>query len=153
MLPMPLRPRKTRRSWEAGTTRMTFQRLRVMSCKRHPHLFPDHRLGHFFGGMRMLSRGFNIPRFMASLAMPLTKRPHPCLLYSMYTFVSRFSPSAKLRKLEDHFAEIATTQLRESVQNVDRVFDAIRASNIMAVYYYSKAQYHVGTMMTAQAAR
>lgn len=103
--------------------------------------------------MRLLGKAINIPRFMASLDMPASKRPHPCLLYAMYALVARSSPSPKLQKLEEHFAEIAATQLQQSVKSVDRIFDAVRASNIMALYYFSKAQYHLGTMMTNQASR
>ncbi|WWD20388.1 hypothetical protein CI109_104864 [Kwoniella shandongensis] len=118
-----------------------------------PKIARDHLLDLFFSGMRLFGQEFHVPRFMASLTLPPSKRPHPCLLYSMYTMASRISSSPAISQLELHFYSIAGRQLDEAINNADRLLDACRASTILAVYKYSKARYHEGWMMTGQAAR
>ncbi|WVF68407.1 hypothetical protein IAT40_003172 [Kwoniella sp. CBS 6097] len=118
-----------------------------------PKIARDHLLDLFFSGMRLFGQEFHVPRFMASLTLPPAKRPHPCLLYSMYTLASRISTSSPIRSLEPHFYSIASRQLEESIGHADRLLDATRASTLLAIYKYSKARYHEGWMMTGQAAR
>ncbi|WVQ95964.1 hypothetical protein IAU59_003063 [Kwoniella sp. CBS 9459] len=118
-----------------------------------PKIARDHLLDLFFSGMRLFGQEFHVPRFMASLTLPPAKRPHPCLLYSMYTLASRVSTSPPIRSLEPHFYSIASRQLEESIGHADRLLDATRASTLLAIYKYSKARYHEGWMMTGQAAR
>jgi hypothetical protein len=88
-----------------------------------------------------------------SLSLPPSKRPHPCLLYSMYLLASRISSSPSIRALETHFANIASRQLEESIAKADRLFDATRAAAILSTYKYSNARYHEGWMMVGLAAR
>lgn len=126
------------------------------------------RLDIFFTGMKMFGLEFHVPRFFAryassrtglvaandaSLTLPVSKRPHPCLLYSMYLLASRVSSSASIRALEKHFYSIASRQLDESISKADRLFDATRAATLLAVYKYSNAKYHEGWMMVGLAAR
>ena len=85
--------------------------------------------------------------------MPASKRPHPCLLYAMYLLASRISTSQPIRSLETHFYSIASRQLEEAISHADRLFDAVRAASMLAVYKYSLARYHEGWMMTGQASR
>ncbi|WWC95459.1 hypothetical protein V866_002323 [Kwoniella sp. B9012] len=118
-----------------------------------PKVARDHLLDLFFSGMRLFGQEFHVPRFMASLTLPAHKRPHPCLLYSMYTLASRTSDSPPIRQLEPHFYKIASSQLETSIGMADRLLDATRASTLLAIYKYSKARYHEGWMMTGQAAR
>ncbi|OCF77881.1 hypothetical protein I204_01884 [Kwoniella mangroviensis CBS 8886] len=118
-----------------------------------PKVARDHLLDLFFSGMRLFGQEFHVPRFMASLTLPAHKRPHPCLLYSMYTLASRISDSSPIRQLEPHFYKIASSQLETSIGMADRLLDATRASTLLAIYKYSKARYHEGWMMTGQAAR
>ncbi|WVR07980.1 hypothetical protein IAU60_005023 [Kwoniella sp. DSM 27419] len=119
-----------------------------------PKVARDHLLDIFFSNLRLFGQeGIHVPRFMASLTLPPAKRPHPCVLYSMYTMASRVSTSPSIRTLEPHFYSIAAKQLEESIANADRLLDATRASTLLAIYKYSKARYHEGWMMTGQAAR
>ncbi|WVW86826.1 hypothetical protein I302_108881 [Kwoniella bestiolae CBS 10118] len=118
-----------------------------------PKIARDHLLDLFFSGMRLFGQEFHVPRFMASLTLPTHKRPHPCLLYSMYTLASRISDSPPIRQLEPHFYKIASSQLETSIGMADRLLDATRASTLLAIYKFSKARYHEGWMMTGQAAR
>ncbi|OXH37554.1 hypothetical protein J008_02158 [Cryptococcus neoformans] len=118
-----------------------------------PKVARDHLLNMFFSGMRLFGQEFHVPRFMASLSLPLSKRPHNCLLYSMYTMASRISTSQPIRNLEPHFHSIACRQLELAIAQVDKLLDAIRASSILAVYKYSIARYHEAWMMSGQAAR
>ncbi|KIR53909.1 hypothetical protein I315_03525 [Cryptococcus gattii Ru294] len=118
-----------------------------------PKVARDHLLNLFFSGMRLFGQEFHVPRFMASLSLPLSKRPHNCLLYSMYTMASRISTSQPIRNLEPHFHSIACRQLELAITQADKLLDAIRASSILAVYKYSIARYHEGWMMSGQAAR
>ena len=71
----------------------------------------------------------------------------------MYLMASRMSSSIPICSLESHFYSIASTKLEESIAQADRLFDAVRAATILAVYKYSLARYHEGFMMTGQAAR
>ncbi|WRT69797.1 uncharacterized protein IL334_006788 [Kwoniella shivajii] len=118
-----------------------------------PKVARDHLLDLFFSGMRLFGQEFHVPKFMASLTLPAHKRPHPCLLYSMYTLASRISDSNPIRNLEPHFYKIASSQLETSIGMADRLLDATRASTLLAIYKFSKARYHEGWMMTGQAAR
>nr|XP_019009262.1 uncharacterized protein I206_05910 [Kwoniella pini CBS 10737]OCF48043.1 hypothetical protein I206_05910 [Kwoniella pini CBS 10737] len=118
-----------------------------------PKVARDHLLDLFFSGMRLFGQEFHVPRFMASLTLPAHKRPHPCLLYTMYTLASRISDSPPIRQLEPHFYKIASSQLEQSIGMADRLLDATRASTLLAIYKFSKARYHEGWMMTGQAAR
>nr|XP_018260194.1 uncharacterized protein I303_07111 [Kwoniella dejecticola CBS 10117]OBR82352.1 hypothetical protein I303_07111 [Kwoniella dejecticola CBS 10117] len=118
-----------------------------------PKVARDHLLDLFFSGMRLFGQEFHVPRFMASLTLPANKRPHPCLLYTMYTLASRISDSPPIRHLEQHFYKIASSQLEQSIGMADRLLDATRASTLLAIYKFSKARYHEGWMMTGQAAR
>lgn len=90
---------------------------------------------------------------MISLQLPVSKRPHPCLLYTMYLMASRISTSIPIRSLEPHFYKIAAEQLDESIESADRLFDATRAATILAVYKYSLAKYHEGWMLVGRASR
>ena len=89
---------------------------------------------------------------MSSLALPPNKRPHQCLLYSMYLLAAKTSSSPSIRGLEPHFAKIALSQLEESIAHNDRLFDGVRAMTLLAVYYYGSAHYFEGWMMTGRAA-
>ncbi len=71
----------------------------------------------------------------------------------MYLTASCISSSPSIRSLEHHFYAIAARQLDESITRADRLFDAVRAASILAVYKYSLARYHEGWMMTGQASR
>ncbi|ODN84983.1 hypothetical protein L202_00828 [Cryptococcus amylolentus CBS 6039] len=118
-----------------------------------PKIARDHLLDVFFSGMRLFGQEFHVPRFMASLSLPPTKRPHPCLLYAMYTMASRLTSSPSIRQLESHFYSLAITHLATATAQADRLMDATRAGTILAAYTYSKAMYHEGWLMTGQAAR
>lgn len=88
-----------------------------------------------------------------SLSLPAPKRPHPCLLYSMYLVASRFSTHPPIRALEPHFYSIAQKRLEESITGGDRLLDATRAATILSVYKYSLARFHEGLMMCSTAMR
>jgi len=104
----------------------------------------------FFNGIK-LSKIFPVPRFMASLTLPASKRPHPCLLNAIYLNSASKSPNPSLRSLESHFLNIAIARLNEAVSSLDRLMDAVRAATILAVYRFQKNQYQAGIMMNAQA--
>ena len=71
----------------------------------------------------------------------------------MYLMGSRISTSVPIRALEPHFYKIAAEQLDESIAASDRLFDAVRAATILAVYKYSLAKYHEGWMLVGRATR
>ena len=74
-------------------------------------------------------------------------------MYTMYLVACRISTSVPIRSLETHFYKIAMEQLEESISSADRLFDAVRALTILAVYKYSLAKYHEGWMMSGRATR
>ena len=86
-----------------------------------------------------------------SLTLPMSQRPHPCLLYAMYLMASKLSPSPAIRALEPHFHSIASRQLSEAILQSDRLFDAVRAASILAVYYFSLGRYIEGFTTTGTA--
>lgn len=71
----------------------------------------------------------------------------------MYLMACRISSSHPIRSLEKHFYAIALEKLDESLASADRLFDAVRAATIIAVYQYSVAKFHEAFMMTSRAAR
>ena len=70
----------------------------------------------------------------------------------MYLMASKLSPSSAIRALEPHFHSIASRQLSEAISHSDRLFDAVRAGSILAVYYFGLARYVEGFSMTGTAA-
>lgn len=101
----------------------------------------DELLRVFFETAAIYMLGMNMARFKARLTLPANKRPHPCWLYGMYLFASRYSADPALRSLEGHFYEIANTQFEIAVQNADRLLDAIRGAHLVSVYCYSRGKY------------
>lgn len=106
-----------------------------------PQQARDELLRIFFETATIYMLGMNMARFRARLTLPANKRPHPCWLYGMYLFASRYSSDPAIRSLEGHFYEIANTQFEIAVQNADRLLDAIRGAHLVSVYCYSRGKY------------
>jgi hypothetical protein len=116
----------------------------------------DPRLDLFFS--RLTSKSlFNItlhlPRFYTRLTLPPAKRPHPGLLYSMYTTAARVSSQPAIKQLESQFYMIAEKQIRLAVTNHDRLLDALRGMALLTNYLFAKERYSLGYHMTGAAVR
>jgi hypothetical protein len=130
------------------------------TCEYASYLCHQHtltaRLDLFFSRLTTKSL-FNItihvPRFYARLTLPPAKRPHPGLLYSMYTTGARFSSQPAIKQLEQQFFEIADKQIRLAVANHDRLLDALRGMALLTNYLFAKEKYSLGYHMTGSAVR
>ncbi|WWD17595.1 hypothetical protein CI109_102036 [Kwoniella shandongensis] len=118
-----------------------------------PTIARDHLLNLFFDKMRFLGQGIHIPQFFASLTLTPSKRPHRSLLYSMYLLACKASTSPSIRVLDNHFLTICLKSIDEGIARVDRLFDVLRACNMVAVHYYGAGRVYEGWVMAGKAAR
>lgn len=95
----------------------------------------------------------NIPRFYTRLTLPLAKRPHPALMYTIYLSATRNSTQPALKALEPRFYEIARAKIEQGIREGDRLLDIVRALVQMTGYLFAKEWYNVGYHMAGQAIR
>ncbi|KAF8744885.1 GAL4-like Zn(II)2Cys6 (or C6 zinc) binuclear cluster DNA-binding domain, partial [Rhizoctonia solani] len=82
----------------------------------------------------------HIGRFLASLDLPINKRPHPCLMNAIYLLGCHYAPGGSLSHLEPLFLSRARTALAESLEHADRLKDFLFASALLACYFYFKGR-------------
>ncbi|KAJ1310525.1 hypothetical protein OPQ81_007255 [Rhizoctonia solani] len=82
----------------------------------------------------------HIGRFLASLDLPINKRPHPCLMNSIYLLGCHYAPGGSLSHLEPMFLSKARSSLAESLEHADRLKDFLFASALLACYFYFKGR-------------
>lgn len=80
------------------------------------------------------------PRFTAAVTLPSTdpRAPHPAFVQAAMLIGCYFSRSPSLSDYEVRFLAQARREMAMSAQNADRLHDYIRASNLVAFYYFSK---------------
>ncbi|EIW65919.1 hypothetical protein M231_02824 [Tremella mesenterica] len=102
----------------------------------------DYLLDLFFCPPRHLfgSEVFTEAQFRAKCQLSPPERPHPCLLFAMYTVAASGSYIPGVRALADSLYAIATTKLDESIAQEDRVLDAIRASKLLGKWLFNRAR-------------
>ncbi|TXT09443.1 uncharacterized protein COLE_03377 [Cutaneotrichosporon oleaginosum] len=125
-----------------------------------PHDIPpavrDHLLDLFFSKTNagnLFHVVFHLPRLYSRLTMPPNKRPHPCLMYAMYSCAARLSSQPAIKQLEGQFYSIAEKQIRLAIKNHDRLLDVVRAMALLVSYLFAKEQYSLGYHMTGTAVR
>ncbi|KAF8761689.1 Glutathione S-transferase [Rhizoctonia solani] len=97
--------------------------------------------------------GFEIwvPDFLASLHRPPQGRPHPGLMWMLYTFAAFFSGDPELKALVPEFMERARRNLEESFARGDRLFDYIRGQTLYASIKYMMGRFSEGGLAKASA--
>ncbi|CAE6434361.1 unnamed protein product [Rhizoctonia solani] len=95
----------------------------------------------------------HIGRFLASLDLPINKRPHPCLMNSIYLLGCHYAPGGSLSHLEPMFLSRARTALAESLEHADRLKDFLFASALLACYFYFKGRLLEGQHHNSAAVR
>lgn len=95
----------------------------------------------------------HIGRFLASLDLPINKRPHPCLMNTIYLLGCHYSPGGSLSHLEPMFLSKARASLAESLEHADRLKDFLFASALLACYFYFKGRLLEGQHHNSAAVR
>ncbi|CEL54576.1 hypothetical protein RSOLAG1IB_07180 [Rhizoctonia solani AG-1 IB] len=95
----------------------------------------------------------HIGRFLASLDLPINKRPHPCLMNAIFLLGCHYAPSGSLSHLEPMFLSRARTALAESLEHADRLKDFLFASALLACYFYFKGRLLEGQHHNSAAVR
>ncbi|GAB1517112.1 hypothetical protein RhiTH_000155 [Rhizoctonia solani] len=95
----------------------------------------------------------HIGRFLASLDLPINKRPHPCLMNAIYLLGCHYAPGGSLSHLEPLFLSRARTALAESLEHADRLKDFLFASALLACYFYFKGRLLEGQHHNSAAVR
>lgn len=82
----------------------------------------------------------HVPRFIASLALPSTdaRAPHPAFVQAVLLTGCYFSRSPSLGDYEIRFLAQTRREMAVSISGVDRLHDYVRASNLVAFYYFCK---------------
>ncbi|ORX35659.1 hypothetical protein BD324DRAFT_631038 [Kockovaella imperatae] len=90
-------------------------------------------------------------QFRAKMALPPKLRPHPCLVFSMYTLAASSSYIPAVRALADSLYLIALVKLDEAVAEEDRLLDAINAAKGLGKWQFSRARPLEGFYLTNKA--
>lgn len=85
----------------------------------------------------------HVGRFIASLARPSTdlRAPHPALVQSILLMGCYFSRSPALADYEVRFLAQSRQELSTSLAGADKLHDYVRASNLVAFFYFCKGMY------------
>ncbi|KIR26936.1 hypothetical protein I309_04102 [Cryptococcus deuterogattii LA55] len=86
------------------------------------------------------SEAFTEVQFRAKLTLQPSLRPHPSLLFSMYTLAASTSYIPAIRSLADELSEIAMKRSEEAIRNKDRLIDVINACKIMSKWFCAKGK-------------
>ncbi|KAG8888812.1 hypothetical protein FRB98_006708 [Tulasnella sp. 332] len=109
------------------------------------HVFLQHR--------RQCAFEVHIPRFVASLALPLNQRPHSALLNAIYLLGSHFSKNPQLSQYEALFLTRTRRGINHALENADRLLDFLQASCLLAWYFFFKGRLLEGHYHASAAAR
>ncbi|KAG8737103.1 hypothetical protein FRC10_008570 [Ceratobasidium sp. 414] len=92
--------------------------------------------------------GFEIwvPDFLASLHLPPKGRPHPGLMWMVYTFAAHFSGDPELEVLVPEFIEKARRNLRQGHAKQDRLFNCVQGMTLLATLLYLQGKINEGNL-------
>ncbi|KAJ3487098.1 hypothetical protein NLI96_g3789 [Meripilus lineatus] len=99
---------------------------------------------------------FDVPieEFQASLLLPTPdNQPHPALMDAIYLLGCYFSRSGDTSKLEKIFLARTLCGIPDAMQHSDRVIDVLRASCLLAVYFFATGRVLEGYYHSSIAAR
>nr|XP_018262996.1 uncharacterized protein I303_04486 [Kwoniella dejecticola CBS 10117]OBR85154.1 hypothetical protein I303_04486 [Kwoniella dejecticola CBS 10117] len=133
----------------------THQTKRAMKAKELSASARDYLLDLFFCPTpprpQCGSELFSQEEFKARLSLPESDRPHPCLLFSMYTIAASGSYVPSIRKLAEPLFKIATMKLDVAIRKQDRLLDAIKACKNLSKWLFTKARILEGYQLSAKA--
>ncbi|KAF8741405.1 Glutathione S-transferase, partial [Rhizoctonia solani] len=111
----------------------------------------DYLLGILLPYRKQIGFEIWVPDFLASLHRPPQGRPHPGLMWMLYTFAAFFSGDPELKALVPEFMERARRNLEESFARGDRLFDYIRGQTLYASIKYMMGRFSEGGLAKASA--
>ncbi|ORY26130.1 hypothetical protein BCR39DRAFT_470688 [Naematelia encephala] len=83
---------------------------------------------------------FSEAQFRAKMLLPPRSRPHPGLVFAMYTLAASSSYIPAVRALAESLYEIAKSKVEASVVAEDRLLDAINACKMLSKWLCTKAR-------------
>ncbi|KAG9001685.1 hypothetical protein FRB90_011555, partial [Tulasnella sp. 427] len=97
----------------------------------------------------------HVGRFIASLSLPSEdlRGPHPALVQSILLMGSYFSRAPALVDYEVRFLAQSRQELSASLSDADRLHDYVRASNLVAFFYFCKGMYAEAYQQIGNSAR
>ncbi|CAE6431220.1 hypothetical protein ACGC1H_001293 [Rhizoctonia solani] len=116
-----------------------------------PVVIRNYLIGLFLPYRKQVGLEIWIPGFLASLHLPPERRPHPGLMWMIYSFAAYFSVEPELSARLPAFLERARRVLEESFANGDRLFDYIRGQTLYAALKYLAGRTNEGAMAAASA--
>lgn len=102
----------------------------------------DYLLDLFFCPPRFKagSEPWSEAQFRAKMKLAHWARPHPALLFAMYTVAATSSYIPAVRALADSLFSIAASKVGEAIAQEDRLLDIINATKILSKWLLSKAR-------------
>ncbi|WVQ79976.1 hypothetical protein IAT38_002077 [Cryptococcus sp. DSM 104549] len=98
------------------------------------------------------SEVFTEVQFRARMLPNAESRPHPCLLFSMYTVAASSSYIPAVRSLAQPLFGIASANIETAIAEQDRLVDTINACKNLSKWLYSRGKVLAGYEMSARAA-
>lgn len=111
----------------------------------------DHLLGIFLPYRKQVGLEIWVPDFLASLHNPPKGRPHPGLMWMIYTFAAFFSNDPDLQALVPQFMERARRNLEESYARSDRLFNYIQGQTLYSSILYMTGRISEGYLASSMA--
>ncbi|QRV91618.1 Fungal Zn(2)-Cys(6) binuclear cluster domain [Ceratobasidium sp. AG-Ba] len=87
-----------------------------------------------------------VPDFLASLHNLPKGRPHPGLMWMIYTFAAQFSGEPELEALIPEFLERARRCLRRGHSEGDRLFNCVQGMTLLATMLYLQGKINEGNL-------
>ena len=102
----------------------------------------DYLLDLFFCPPRFKagSEPWSEAQFRAKMKLGSWQRPHPALLFAMYTVAATSSYIPAVRALADSLFAIAASKVDEGITQEDRLLDIINATKMLSKWLFSKAR-------------
>ena len=108
-------------------------------------------LDTFFARLYHFNFAVDIGKFRRALQLPENNphRPHPALLNAMYCLACHFADDVSLQRLEPTFHDRAQRHLDDSLAHVDRLFDFLAATTLLAQYHLIKGNLAKGSYLAS----
>lgn len=104
-------------------------------------------MGIFLQYLYQFNFAIDLGKFRRSLALPEDdpNRPHPTLLNAIYCIACHFADDISLRQYEHFYHSRAQQHLHDSLAHVDRLFDFLAATTLLAQYNLLKGNLAKGS--------
>lgn len=114
--------------------------------------YPPYRLEIFAPHRHQCGLEINLSRLRDSLTQPLPDQPHSSLMNAIYLWACFVSRPEPLCQHEDHFLGQALEALRDGLRDGDKIVDVIRASCLLALYFFANGRFFEGSYHSSAAA-